>query len=271
MPNLEQYEQSRLVKALILGVSGSGKTGGLTSLVEAGYNLYILDFDSGLGYLTGWLKKNRPELLNHVHFERITTDLSIIGGTLRMVGTPLFYTKAIKTIAQWEKEKVLNENSILVIDSVTMLSSLITKHVQALDGKFEGPPNQKHYGAVAAMLKDFFSYLYSDKLPTNVLVHAHIHEDTNETGAIISKAPEVIGGTLRRGLPAYFDDMWLLERRGGKRVYITTGMPMLELKASDPDVPAKVEHPDGLAQIFEIIRKTKPERGTKPVLKGDSK
>jgi Tfp pilus assembly pilus retraction ATPase PilT len=51
MPSMLDHESNELVKILVAADSGSGKTGSLASLVDAGFNLRILDFDNGLSVL----------------------------------------------------------------------------------------------------------------------------------------------------------------------------------------------------------------------------
>jgi hypothetical protein len=43
-----EHESNSIVKAMLAADSGSGKTGALACLVDAGFNLRILDFDNGL-------------------------------------------------------------------------------------------------------------------------------------------------------------------------------------------------------------------------------
>ena len=74
MPSMDQHESNHLVKIMIAADSGSGKTGSLAALVEAGFNVRVLDFDNGLSVLKGYtkdkskLKKDRKSTrLNSSH------------------------------------------------------------------------------------------------------------------------------------------------------------------------------------------------------------
>ena len=51
MAKLSAHKESKPFKGMIIGDSGSGKTGSLASLAAAGYKLVIMDFDSGLDIL----------------------------------------------------------------------------------------------------------------------------------------------------------------------------------------------------------------------------
>mgnify|MGYP001496439716 CR=1 FL=1 len=48
MTSLADHHASSLVKMLYIGDSGTGKTGSLVSLVDAGYKVHVLDMDNGL-------------------------------------------------------------------------------------------------------------------------------------------------------------------------------------------------------------------------------
>ena len=48
---LETHTSATIVKMLLLGRSGAGKTGHLGTLAKAGYRIFLADFDSGLDIL----------------------------------------------------------------------------------------------------------------------------------------------------------------------------------------------------------------------------
>ena len=52
MPKGSEHKSRKYVKLLYLGDSGTGKTGSLVSLVQAGYKLRVIDLDDGLDALT---------------------------------------------------------------------------------------------------------------------------------------------------------------------------------------------------------------------------
>ena len=58
MPPLSKHQSGCATKMLLLGDSGAGKTGALASLAQAGYNLRILDLDSGVDVLRNLLGDN---------------------------------------------------------------------------------------------------------------------------------------------------------------------------------------------------------------------
>ena len=68
MPKASDYTKSSYVKFLFVGNSGAGKTGALTSLVEAGYRLRIVDLDAGLDALIQHVQASDPKLLDQIEY-----------------------------------------------------------------------------------------------------------------------------------------------------------------------------------------------------------
>src|ERR1043166_2610991 len=68
MPTLDQHQSNKFAKLLSLGDPSAGKSGALESLVKAGYNLAILDFDNGLDSLKQYVMRNCPDKAKNVHF-----------------------------------------------------------------------------------------------------------------------------------------------------------------------------------------------------------
>ena len=71
MPSLTQHQSNDYTKMLIIGDSGTGKTGSLTSLVAAGYKLRILDMDNGLETLKQFVQKECPDKADGVEFRSL--------------------------------------------------------------------------------------------------------------------------------------------------------------------------------------------------------
>src|SRR5215469_15644570 len=103
MPSLEGAQQSSFVKLLLIGDSGTGKTGATASLVEAGYRLRFLDFDNKLagGILPILLKRKNPELLKKVDYEALRDEYhgTALGPIVN--GVPVAYTRGLGLMDKW--------------------------------------------------------------------------------------------------------------------------------------------------------------------------
>ena len=80
MPSMLEHESNHLVKMLVAADSGSGKSGALSSLVDAGLNVRVLDFDNGLSVIRGFV--NDKSKLANVHYKTLTDDLSLMAARI---------------------------------------------------------------------------------------------------------------------------------------------------------------------------------------------
>ena len=72
---LNELKEKMPVKMLLIGDTGSGKTGALASLAKAGYKLHILDFDNGVPVIASYL--NEAELKT-VEVEVLTDKMKVL-------------------------------------------------------------------------------------------------------------------------------------------------------------------------------------------------
>ena len=93
MPMFKDHTVSSRTKLLLVGDSGSGKTGSLASLANAGYNLRIADFDNGLDVLVNYLE---PEALDRVHYFTFRDSLK----------TASAYNEFVKKLESWKDDSV---------------------------------------------------------------------------------------------------------------------------------------------------------------------
>src|SRR4051812_44359341 len=86
MPPLANHQSAKTTKLLLMGDSGTGKTGALASLADAGFNLRILDFDNGIdalfNYLTDPKSKYSKESSARVHYRTLTEQMRNVNGML---------------------------------------------------------------------------------------------------------------------------------------------------------------------------------------------
>src|SRR5271156_298355 len=133
MPTLSHHQSNRFTKLLIMGDSGSGKTGALASLVNVGYKLVIWDYDNGLEALKQYIIKNSPERLDTVEYRtlRDRRKASALGPVL--VGPPRAFVDGLKLLDRWKYKDdsgteidlgdpgEFGEDTICVFDSLTLM------------------------------------------------------------------------------------------------------------------------------------------------------
>src|SRR5215831_2396751 len=149
MPSLANHQSNEYTKLLLMGDSGSGKTGSLVSLVKAGYWLGILDFDNGLDPLKQFILKECPEKINNVEFRTLRDKRKASPDGPIIAGTPRAFVDAIKMLDHWKYDDIdygipaeWGPERILVLDSTTFLSDAAFDFREPLsprsrDGKYD--------------------------------------------------------------------------------------------------------------------------------------
>ena len=97
MPTLENYKAEKPIKMLVMGDTGTGKTGALASLANTGYKLHILDYDNGLDILS---TKVKPEFLKNIEYETLTEKKVARGGQVLIQGTPKSFAKGLQLLTE---------------------------------------------------------------------------------------------------------------------------------------------------------------------------
>src|SRR5216683_1625548 len=102
MPTLSNHQSNDFTKMLIMGDSGTGKTGALASLVKAGYKLRILDFDNGLDVLKQFVYKDCPENIDNVEFRTLQDKLKATPLGSIVDGQPKAFPAALRMLDHWK-------------------------------------------------------------------------------------------------------------------------------------------------------------------------
>ena len=255
------HQSSEFVKAIYLGTSGSGKTGSLVSLVNAGYQLRVLDLDNGLDALVGEIKRQCPDKLDALDY--ITLQDNITADKLRgakVQGSPKAYTDAIKYMTKWDDESTPSEwgtNTIFALDSLTLFGRAAKRWAEGMNPTAKDP--RQWYGAAQESITTVLDMLTSKNFRAHVLILTHIDMTELPDGTVKGYASS-IGKALGPKLPAVFNNMILAESRGTgenvKRTIATMPTNILELKtARSHTIPKSLPLNTGMATIFEELLK----------------
>jgi len=250
---------------LLIGDSGTGKTGALASLVKAGYELVILDFDNGLDILVSLLEKepNAKELLARVSYSTCTDKMKSVSGLMVPEGVPKAFSKAMNLLSNWKTEdedlgplSTWGSNRILVVDSLTFLSKAAFRWVEGINFSNDG---RAIYGEAQKRVEGCLGMLYSDAVKCHVIVTSHISyidADNNITKGY----PSSIGRALSPQIPRYFNTMLQVKVRGAgataKRVILTVPDGLIDTKApvAPGTLPAELSLSSGLADFFKLLK-----------------
>lgn len=267
MTSLTDLEQNQYVKMILLGEAGSGKTGALTSLVGAGYQLRVLDFDGNIDPLAKFVKHEWPNYINNVEFRTLTDKIksSEIGAI--MDGTPTAFVNGVKMLDNWRytdhKGRAVDlgppskwgPKCVLVIDSLTFFSDAAFNWADAMN------PSAKDrraifYTAQQAVEKTL-ALLKAPTFECHVIVTAHIRYETRQDGTV-KGFPNSVGSALGPVIPAYFTSIAMMETQGADK-NITRNIRTLPTGLIDlrnpapfsmaPSLPIKT----GLADFFKTV------------------
>ena len=285
------------VKALILGDSGAGKTGSLASLVLAGYKLYILDLDKGVAILRNllsspnspyakYVKEHNIDVNELVFSKSFTEKFKMVGGKV----VPLTAQAWNKATGALEKFTIGDRDlgnignwgldTVLVIDSLTMLGFAAMWNVQALNNRlgadFSGYDWQRDVGLAQSSMERLLQLLQSNNVNCHVIVISHITFVDDSKGIAVAPSrdpdapniqvrgyPSAIGRSLSQRLGRYFNNSFQVDIQGsgsGARRYIYTFPPSNILVKSSAPYALKQKYPieTGLAEIFAALRGLPP-------------
>jgi hypothetical protein len=246
---------SQFLKLLYIGNSGTGKTGSLASLVEAGYNLRVLDMDNGMAALLHHLPTKYHDKVDSVTFRDKFVADPVKG--LRLQGQPKAYVGALKSLNKWDDDSVPSEwgpDTILVLDSLTAFGRAAFHWAKGMNPTAKD--GRQWYGTAQESIRTVLELLTDDDFHAHVIVVSHIQAVTNEDGALLYEQVSSIGKALGGDIPKYFNTMIAAGKRGSgenvKRTILTTPTHTLDLK-----IPAELEKTlpleTGMATIFSSL------------------
>lgn len=288
MPKGSEHKGATLVKGLMLGDPGSGKTGALTSLLAAGYKVRVYDFDNLLGTLISFVRHECPDMLDNLDYQTFTdklkgisTPILMVGNAMKVMpnndGTPKAYIKAMEQLTYWKDPDgddlgdpgTWGADTVVVLDSLTSLSDSAFRYVQAMNPAGREP--QAFYHAAQQLIMNLLSLLASESMNTNVLVLCHLaytrkprsQEAKNdmtvhETLELGKGYPRSVGSALNEIIASKFNTCLLVEDKGSdNRVIHTKSTMLVDLKNPVPfegldQLPIKT----GLATFFKAVNST---------------
>jgi hypothetical protein len=234
MAPLSGRTSNRPVKTLLIGDSGSGKTGSLASLAAAGYKLRIIDLDNGIEIIKSYLShpkspyvKSNPKCIENVSYVTLTDPMKNIGGTL-FARKSIAWQGAVEKMIEWKDDDEdfgpitsWGPDTVLVIDSLTALSTAAMNFhlfINAALGKTRTQNEERRdmYQA-QKLVRSMLNTIYDDEIKCNVILTAHIRflaesgqslgemESDEKKTILINGYPMSIGKALSPHIPTFFN------------------------------------------------------------------
>lgn len=274
------------VRGMIVGFPGSGKTGSLAVLLNAGFKLRILDYDGNLSPL---IQHADPKLLKNLDAVYLEDKMRIGNFGVEPVGVPTAYAEGYRLMDEWkykdphtEEEVNLGKSSewgldtIVVLDSLTKQGDASFRRARKMLNKTPLNTTDRVWNLAMDEQLSFISRFASATNTHHVLALAHLKiisprdvrkEDSDLTvqlkrdiaelispkyypGALGWQLPQKIGGEFSLLMEAR------LESKAGRMVRTLNTIPRPELDLKFPgvtDLPAKVPASCGLLEVFKIL------------------
>lgn len=276
MASLTGRKTTPPLKVLVIGDSGTGKTGALAALANAGYELFILDLDNGTDILQSVVK---PEFRSKVHIETLTDTGKLVGlGTAQKIikSNPQAFPKALSLLQDWKDSDTgekfgpvssWNTSRVLVVDSLSFLGMSALDYVLAKNGRMGEQPFQSDWGDAMRFLEQVLQIIYSTEIKCHVVMNSHVDYQQPEGSNMIRGLPMGLGSKLSPKIGRYFNMMLLTKSRGSgdsvKRVLLTKPEGVVEVKC--PILSAAKEYPieTGLADLLKLWNSMTTEEGQK--------
>ena len=291
MPRITSHQSSHTTKLLLIGDSGTGKTGALASLAAAGYKLRILDLDNGLDIVKNYATdpnspyvKQNPKIAENISYQTFTDTSSNVNGRL-IYRKATVWQNTIKALDSWKDEDddfgpltSWTEKDVLVIDSLSMLSNAALNFHLAMNAALGSVRTQnegrRDIGVTQNLIRDLLSKLYDDAVKCNVIVISHITmvsdvgaapkvENGELQGSLTMGYPSAIGRALSPHIPRYFNSMLVARTIGagsGTRHKLCTtsqmvgGQTILAKTSAPLKVKPEYDLSTGLAEYFAAVR-----------------
>lgn len=257
MPSLEGSNLPPITKLLLIGDSGTGKTGALASIVKAGYRVRILDMDNKVkdGILPQILKRECPDKIGNVDFEPLRDKLKSSAAGYLFDGVPQAFVKALGLLDKWSdgsSPKEWGPQTVLVVDSLTFLSDAAFNWAKSMNPGAKDP--RQWYMTAQDGIENTLAQLTHSSFGTNVIVISHVSWVDRPDGSM-KGYPASVGKALGPTIPAYFDNMALCQTVAGKRTIQTVPTALVDLKnpaafKMAPTLPIET----GLADFFATLR-----------------
>jgi len=281
MPNITDHQSNQTTKLLLIGHSGTGKTGALCSLAAAGYKLRILDLDNGVDIIKSYLTdpnsryvKENPNCAANVEYVTLTETKKSVNGRILSAKSTV-WPRMVDLLIHWKdgdtdlgKPSSWGPDSVLVLVSLTAAAKAALDHHVPMNGALMAVRTQnegrRDIGAAQDYIRSLLDLFKDDGLKCNVIVISHItevsesgygpqsEEGKNETS---QGFPSAIGRALSPHIPRYFNTVLHAKAVGPSlKIYTKTTGEVCTKNTAPMKVAQSYNVETGLAEYFRAVQ-----------------
>ena len=285
MVSATELADNLAVRVMIVGYPGSGKTGALCCLADAGFKIRVIDFDGNYDPL---LKFTSEGGLHNIDI--VTLEDKMRGGPkcVETSGIPTAFAEGLRMAKHWKYKhpvtgdevdlgatKDWGRDHILVVDSGTGCGRAAFRRTVAINNRTPMNTRDSDWGLAMGDQDKFMEMLTSTENRFHVIVNFHLKiigpRDVRKGDSDLTKElkeqvaqlvphrlfPSALGHALPQTIAEHFPTVLLAEsecRQGKvKRKLITLPRPELDLKVPAPEMPAILPLETGLLTVFEAL------------------
>ncbi len=253
MAKYENHEKDRRARIIVAGDSGSGKSGLLATVANAGYRTCVIDADNGLDVLDAYLTDEGRENLHYILLRDDPAKKTSAWGQFVkiLVNGWKDDDEDLGLITDWD------ENSVLVLDSLDFLGKAAMRVVMSQAGKsLDAQPEIQHWGDAQRMVEQRVAALCSPTISCHLIVNTHLKQVEDSIGRVLTY-PAVCGTAPSLYIGDYFNTVVRLDtkvtlRGDAQRTIRTTSDNKMNLKSSIPTA-VKAEEDFDLGRIIDMI------------------
>ena len=261
-----KYETSKMPpRVLLAGEPATGKTAGIASLANAGYEILLFDMDQNARIIGNYLKPGHaPVHIKTFEVAKISDTAIFSGGPKDAVPKAVAELRTFtKMLEHWKDgdedlgpSSQLTAKHVVVIDSGTFLGDLLLLAAKAdEETKKDGRSLYNVAGKYYAAILDF---LCGKRMGASVLFMTHIMQsgEKDDQGRFIGRPkdiPVAVGEKASKRMQTYFSDIWYLSiDRAGNRIIQTNATDQVARRTSVPD-KIKATEPYDLGSLFNRL------------------
>lgn len=265
MPLLTEIDPAEGTRVLCIGRPGSGKTGAIAALANAGYRLRIADFDRSAAVVLR--RFVHPSAQHLVDIRTYTDKLKSQSGLILCDGPPKAIDDFIKDFSsRWDGGFTQwHPSDIFILDTLTFCGIASLRYVvfaNAKDGNVAF--SQELWGMAMQGVERMLELMKAGGMKCAFICNTHVvYQEAPDGSHLPAGMPVALGSKLPPKVGGYFNTQFYFKSVGAERWMFTVPTDGVETKCLAP-LPAKLPAADGLLAFVKALGITVPSALPQP-------